>query len=235
MALRAVITRITIMDSQPLLRLLHLVSPSLPTGAFSYSQGLEFAVESGWVHEAASLEGWIHDQLATSIMWTDVPILVRMYNACRAGDEKLLDSWCSLLLACRETLELRMEEQNRGRALAVLLQGLDLAQAGEWRKTLSRSQLAGYSLAASAWNIALQEAALGYVWAWLENQVLAGVKIIPLGQTAGQCILSSLAGHIAAAVRQGLEVDDDAIGASCPALAIASSLHETQYTRLYRS
>ena len=218
-----------------LLRLLHLVSPTLPTGAFSYSQGLEWAVEAGWVHDGPSLHGWLTDQSEQSISYVDIPILLRIYQAIEKERQQELEGWCSLLLACRETSELQMEEHTRGRALAALLQSLEVPGARQYEHILRRSQLAGFALAAAAWDIPLADAALGYTWAWMENQVLAGVKIIPLGQTEGQRLLMQLGEEVAQAVDRGLKVEDHEIGASTPALALACSLHETQYTRLYRS
>lgn len=218
-----------------LLRLLQLVSPSLPTGAFSYSQGLEWAVEAGWIHNGPTLQEWLTDLAEQSMVYVDIPLLRRMYEACDQQRLEDLAHWCSMLLACRESSELRMEEYNRGRAQTALLQSLDVPLANCWEQTLSRSQLAGFSLAASSWQIPLQEAAFGYTWAWLENQVLAGVKIIPLGQSEGQRILMHLASLIPDTVERGLTISDNEIGAASPVLALASSLHETQYTRLYRS
>lgn len=214
---------------------MHLVSPSLPTGAFSYSQGLEWAVEAGWVHDGPSLASWLDNLMENSIGFTDIPILRRMFQACELENLEEFDHWCDVLLAFRETSELRQEEQNRGRALSRLLHSLNIPLASLWRESLDRSQLAGYALAATTWEIGLEESCLGYGWAWLENQVLAGVKIIPLGQTEGQQILLKLSHCITNVIEEGLALDDDNIGASSPAFSLASSLHETQYTRLYRS
>ena len=222
-------------NRQSLLRLLHLVSPTLPTGAFSYSQGLEWAVESGWVHDGPTLQEWLADLAGQSMLFVDIPTLQRMYTACAEQQLDALDHWCSLLLACRESSELRLEEGNRGRAMTTLLQSLKVPMANRWQQSLNRSQLAGFTLAAENWQISIQDAALGYLWAWLENQVLAGVKIIPLGQSEGQRILFHLAAIIPEMIKRGLNLEDKDIGAASPALALASCLHENQYTRLYRS
>jgi len=226
---------ITIDKPDSLLRLLHLVSPTLPTGAFSYSQGLEWAVEAGWIHHGPSLQEWLGDLLKQSLAFVDIPILGRMVSAIESNNPEALEEWCSVLLACRESSELREEERVRGRALLTLLQGLAIEGTKQFEKTLNRSQLAGFALAAVKWNIELQEAALGYTWAWLDNQIIAGIKIIPLGQTEGQRLLLQLSAEIPKIVSQGLQTNDTDIGASNPALALACSLHETQYTRLYRS
>lgn len=222
-------------SGQALVRLLHLVSPALPTGAFAYSQGLEWAIETGWVHDGDSLHKWLADLLDQSMAWVDIPLLARMYDACRKKDRSALTKWCFLLMACRETRELRQEEGDRGRAVSALLNGLEVPLAESWQDTIKGCQLAGFALAAAMWHIPLLNAAMGYVWSWLENQVTAGIKTIPLGQTEGHRILLEMGRSVPAVVSKGLEIGDDEIGAACPALALACSRHETQYTRLYRS
>lgn len=238
-----------------LLRLLQLVSPMLPVGAFAYSQGLEWAVETGWVSGEQALEDWLSDQLCQALAFVDLPILVRMMEAAGAGDALQISRWIDEFQARRETAELRAEEAGRGRALAELLGSLGLIdrlllgqtrelgpasadlkrRRADLRALLARSQLAGFACAAAAWDIEPTDALLGYAWSWAENLTLAGVKLIPLGQTAGQRILLQLAEQIPVAVERAQSLDDAEIGASMPALAIASSRHETQYTRLYRS
>jgi urease accessory protein len=218
-----------------LLRLLQLVSPSLPVGGFTYSQGIEWAVESGWIKTAKDLEAWLEDQLATTIARLDLPVLLRFYAAVERDDLTTLQQWSAFLLACRETAELRLEESNRGRALADLLVKLELTGSESWKSDLAKTQLAGFAFAACRWAIPLEQAALGYAWSWLENLVLAAVKLIPLGQTQGQQVLQRLCPLIPPLLPLARQLRDDEIGAANPALAIASSLHETQYTRLFRS
>lgn len=218
-----------------LLRLMHLISPSLPIGSFTYSQGIEWAVESGWIESANSLQGWLENQLQTSITYLDLPILKNLYYAVEKEDTEALQYWIDYLNASRETSELLQEEKNRGRALTDLLIGLDTPLASSWKPLLSQSQSAAYAVAAVHWKIPLEDAAYGYVWSWLENLTLSAVKIIPLGQTQGQKILHQMTAAIPESVSQGLAIADNDIGASSPALAIASSCHETQYTRIFRS
>lgn len=218
-----------------LLRLLHLASPALPVGGFTYSQGIEWAAETGWLRSAEELEGWLADQLERSLAWVDLPLLMRMQSAAEVRDRAAMSVLVDRLVASRETAELRLEEGNRGRALADLLVAWGLEGASEWRKLLARSQAAGFAFAAAAWGLEPREAAGAYAWSWLENLVLAAVKILPLGQTRGQQTLLRLAEHIPAAVEAAAVLPDDSIGASSPALAIASAAHEIQYTRLYRS
>lgn len=222
-------------ESLALARLLHLVSPSLPIGAFTYSQGLEWAVENGWVRDSVSLADWLEGQLSLGLTHTDVPLLARLYGAVQRGDPSEFGHWSAYLLACRETQELRAEERGRGKALATLLPALGIQLPDPWRPGCESCQAAGMALAAVTWAIPLQATALGYAWGWLEGQVLAGVKLIPLGQTAGQRLLHRLGHLLPGLVTRGLAVTDGDLGGALPALAIASSRHEQQYTRLFRS
>ncbi len=218
-----------------LVRLFHLVSPTLPTGAFTYSQGIEWAVEAGWLRTAADLEDWAMDQLDQSVSRLDLPLLPRMAQAVAADDDAALEHWIDLLLAGRESAELRAEESQRGRALVDLLLAWALPRADVLRPLLARSQLAGFAFAGQRWEIDARTMTLGYAWAWAENLVLAGVKIVPLGQRQGQQLLARLAAELPAALDAADLLTDDEIGASTPAMAIASANHETQYTRLFRS
>lgn len=221
-----------------LLRLLQLVSPSLPVGGYSYSGGIEWAAEAGWINSADEARRWLADQLMHSICRVDLPLLARLRAAACADDASAMAHWMQLLRALRETAELRAEEAARGRALADLLGALGLLGPGSgahWRALLAQSQLAGFAYAGAAWHIPRAELLQGYAWMWLEGQVTAAVKIVPLGQTDGQRMLAALAVLVPGAIEAALSLGDDDIGASSPALAIASSCHETQYTRLFRS
>ena len=100
---------------------------------------------------------------------------------------------------------------------------------------LKQSQTATYAFACVNWQLDLTQTCQGFVWAWLENLVLSAIKIIPLGQTDGQLLLLNLGKLIPNVIEQAMQIDDESIGYSNPALAIASSLHETQYTRIFRS
>lgn len=230
-------------DTAGLIRLMHLVSPSLPTGGFAYSQGLEMAVESGWIRDDTTLVQWLRAVLSKGMACVDLPLFKRLYNAASASDLAGFTLWAARVAAFRETRELREEEKNRGRAMAAIIKELGILevsdatqrQTDEWLGVVAGSQLAGFAFACAQWQIPLTDAASGYCWAWLENQVVSAVKIIPLGQTAGQKALMRLAEKIAPAVSIGLSKQDHDIGGSLPALAIGSSRHEIQYTRLYRS
>ena len=218
-----------------LIRLLQLSSSILPVGGFTYSQGLEWAVECQWVNSEQELQDWLADLIETNLQFLEIPLLLRMTQACQNRDKLALSSWINILLAHRETSELRLEERNRGRAMVRLLEDLDMDFAQQWKMVLAKSQTAGFALAIDQWAIPVAAGAHGFAWSWLENIVISGVKLIPLGQMAGQRILRDLAEPLTLAVEKGLTISDGDIGSSAPALAYASARHETQYTRLFRS
>jgi urease accessory protein len=217
------------------LRLLQLVSPALPIGGFTYSQGLEWAVEQGWVGNHAQLGDWLQGLIDDALALHELPILLRLHRACAAGDEAAIERWGRCLYAGRETRELRQEERQRARALITLLGDLGIERARTWREVLLHCQAAPFALAAVHWSISERDCLLGYAWGWLENQVAAAIKLIPLGQTDGQRVQLALAGQLPQAVGTAFGIGDDGLGAGAPALAIASARHETQYTRLFRS
>jgi len=222
-------------DTLRLLRLMQLASPALPVGSYAYSQGLEWAVAAGWVRDEASLRSWLGDQLMHSFGRVDLPIFVRLYEATRAGDGPAQISWSRHLIASRETRELVADDCERGRALARLMRDLGVDAADTW---LTREEVpfaALVAIAAVTWDIPLELVAPVLAWGWLEAQILAGVKLIPLGQVAGQRLLLELARVIPALCESALALADDDIGGTLPIVALASSLHETQYTRLFRS
>ena len=222
-------------DTVARMRLQQLVSPGLPIGAFTYSQGLEWAVDNGWVGDAQELQEWIKDAMQTGICHLEIPVFRRLYEAYTLDNRAGASGWIEYLLASRETAELRQEEQQRGRAFARLIPDLGCDPEPGTMQQLRQTQLAGFAWMIGRWDIDPRQAIEAYTWSWLENMTLAGVKLIPLGQTDGQKIMLRLSEQIAPLVQTGLTLDDDEMGFSCTALAIASSMHETQYTRLYRS
>ena len=224
-----------VVDAMHRLRLLQLASSTLPVGAFTYSQGLEMAVEAGWVADTDGLESWIASLLETGVTTVDVPIFKRLYAAYAGGNPAMSQQWIDLLLACRETRELRDEERQRGRAFARLLPELEPTVSLLERNRLGQCQLAGQAWLCACWKIDPVAAMETFVWSGMENLVVAGVKLIPLGQSHGQQLILNLGKRIPDSVADGFQLDDDAIGAGCQAAAIASCLHETQYTRLFRS
>jgi urease accessory protein len=218
-----------------LVRLLQLVSPGLPIGMYSYSQGLERAVDDGWVSNAVEAAEWISGLMDNCLTHIDLPLLARLYEAWENNDEARVVYWTQILVANRETAELRAEDRHTGQALARLLDSLGLVDVRVWLRRPETTLATLFSLVAVHWGISRRETLVGYLWGWLENQVLCAVKLVPLGQVAGQRLLIELAEKIPLLVDGALNVADDDIGGSAFGLALASSRHETQYSRLFRS
>ncbi len=223
-----------------LAHLLHLASPALPVGAFSYSQGLEQAIE----HKPPDMEGvdlarqWIADTLHFSLIRCEAPMMVAMMKTWNRRDSEKLAELNETFVALRETAELRAETLQMGHSLARLLHSLD--GIPEYiRNTLHAMDETAYptvwAAAASHWQLSEADAAQAYLWAWLENQIMAAVKLVPLGQTQGQKILLQLAADLPALAHRAINHAEDDWENFTPGLAIASSLHETLYTRLFRS
>lgn len=217
------------------LRLWQLISPALPVGAFAYSQGLEYAVDQGWIEDEKSTQQWIIGLMNHTMSSLDIPVLARMYRSWQQDDLKNIIYWNQYLQASRESNELLMEDRQIGGALKKLLTDLKIQQASNWPEDTAPSFTTMFALAASHWTVTLNETCQGFLWAWSENQVAAAIKLVPLGQTAGQRILSAIIEEIPHSVEHGLALMDDEIGAAAQGLGIASALHETQYTRLFRS
>jgi urease accessory protein len=218
-----------------LLRLLQLVSPGLPIGMYSYSQGMESAMADGWLTSSEEVKAWLHGIMNNTFAYVDLPILARLYEAWQSGDEAALAYWRVCLPAYRETAELRLEDRQCGQALARLLVSLGFTEIQSWSRDPDATLAAVFAFAAVRWGVAKKHTLMGYLWSWLENQVLCAVKLVPLGQVAGQKLLLNLADDIPALVERGLNLTDDDIGGSAFSLALASSRHEMQYSRLFRS
>ncbi|MDR9829554.1 urease accessory UreF family protein [Vibrio sp. FNV 38] len=216
-------------------RLFQLISPSLPIGGFTYSQGLELAVEAGWVNNRVDLEQWLEHMVTSSVATLELPIIDKLYSAIEQQDTAMIDYWSDILYTSRETSELRAEERQRGQALNTLLTKLDIDVSLLERLSCKPNQLIGLCLAAHTWSIDLDALKQGYLWSWLENIVTAGVKLIPLGQTDGQLALINITECFPRMINEAREIEEWMIGSFTPSIAIASSLHQTQYTRLFRS
>jgi urease accessory protein len=223
---------VAIITTEPaLLRLLQLSSVGLPVGGFAYSQGLEHAIDAGWVKDAAACEGWLDLQLRHALARLDLAVVFRLYRALGEEDGAAVCHWNDYLLACRETRELYLTDTAMGQALKRLLGSLGMRVPG----TVDTSFVTAFSSAAWQWGIDGRACALALAWSWLENQAAAATKLIPLGQTRTQQMLGALQAAIPDALDTAGALNDDSLGAGLPALALASTLHETQYSRLFRS
>ena len=211
-------------------RLWQLISPLSPVGAFHHSQGLEQAVDAGWVVDERTALEWTQGLLGRSIANLDLPVVARTRCAWRAGNVAAVLRWDTWCRACRETSELRAEERNMGSALIALL-----SELGERVPGVPIGYAAAFGVAAANASLDARDTLTGYAWAWCENQIACAVKLVPLGHSAGQRMLRHLGASLGAVVAQALRVADDEIGLASPGLAIASACHETRYTRLFRS
>jgi urease accessory protein len=218
-----------------LVRLLQLASPTLPVGAYSYSQGLESAIDAGIVRDAAGARRWIGDVLALSVAALEGPMLLRLMRAWEGGDIAGVRHWNDEFIASRETAELRAETLQMGFSLRSLADGLDLDNHAVLKTIDEIAFPTVYAFAANAWHISEVDALAAYLFAWVENQALAASKTLPLGQTDTQRLLRDVAAGIPALVERGLTLGDAELVNFAPGLALASARHETQYSRLFRS
>lgn len=225
------------LEADDLSRLLQLASPMLPVGAYAYSQGLEWAIETGAVKDAKTTASWISDAVEIYLSNFELPVLLRMRKAWDKKDADALKYWNKFYCAGRDTSEARAETLQMGYSLVRLLDDLDLDTGSLMllERFVPVSFPLAYACATSVWTIPVQSSLHAFLWSWAENQVSAAMKAVPLGQVAGQRMLLEISMKIPIAVRTAMQIDDDAISNFAPGLSIASSRHETQYSRLFRS
>ncbi len=228
----------TSLPAASLLHLLQLCSPSLPVGAYSYSQGLEAAMESGYVKDEASARAWIIDMLDEVVARFEAPVTWRLLQAFAERDADAVAYWNALFIASRDSAEFRAETIQMGYSLGKLLPEL-VPDDTELLALLAAQTELPFPTALAATAVALKvpadEALLGMLFSWAENQVLACVKSVPLGQVAGQRLLLSLRPHIEQAAATACTLADDELSNWSPGLSLLSMQHEVQYSRLYRS
>ena len=217
-----------------LARLLQLASPTLPVGAYAYSQGLEWAVDSGVVSNEASALQWIGDLLQGSMGRFEAPLLAQMLAACADQDLARLTQLNARYLASRESTELRAETLQMAYSLLRLLNELQPEEVLA-RHLPTPTFPAVWASVAVSWEIAADDAVSAYLWSWIENQTMSALKTVPLGQTAGQRMLLALGQQISQVAQQAGVMDVADYNNFAPGFAIACSRHETQYSRLFRS
>lgn len=224
------------------LQLMWLASPALPVGGFSYSEGLESAIENAGLATEAAVGDWLVDQLHIAQARGDMALIAKAVGAWRRNDlahVKELNDW---VLHTRETSELRLQSEQMGRSLAEWLRNQYQDQGDESVMPAVRHLAAlpptypmAFALAASTTQAPVREVLLAYAFGWAENMVQAALKSMQLGQSAGQRILARLADAIPAAADHAAHLRDSERQAFSPMLAILSAQHETQYSRLFRS
>ncbi|WON73430.1 urease accessory protein UreF [Nitrosospira sp. Is2] len=225
------------MRSNALLPLLQLASPSLPVGAYTYSQGLESAIEKGIVKDECSAREWITESLRI-VGDFEAPILWRLLNAFSAWDTAAVTHWTESFVAARDTAEFRAETIQMGYSLGKLVADLKIADDGLLAILAIQAEVplpTAFACAAVALGVPHEDALLGMLFSMVENQVLVCVKSVPLGQVSGQHLLLSLHSAIEAAALRARMLADDELSNWAPGLSLFSMQHETQYCRVYRS
>ncbi len=223
-----------------LLQILWLASPALPVGGFSYSEGLEAAVDAGLVHDEASAATWLIDQLHLGLARADLAVAAQAIPAWRRNDLARIAALNHWVLQTRETLEFRLQTEQMGRSLLEWARQLGDLGAGVFEQLqAARLQPPTYPVAcacaAARTDASVRDSLVGYAFGWAENMVQSAIKSVPLGQSSGQRMLARLAQQIPDAVDHAMALPDGERQAFTPMLAILSARHETQYSRLFRS
>ncbi len=218
------------------LAILQLASPALPVGAYGYSEGLEMLVENGTITNADNLKFWLKSELIYGSIRLDAGVIVRAFHAVKTDDIEALKRWNLWLSASRDGEELRAASWQMGRSLMQLLGKLEpeilpLVHAVSYPSNYAIA----FAIACAHWDINIQACLLAYLHSWANNLITAGIKLIPLGQTAGQELLLGLQPLLTTTVEEILIMDDDDLGCCNWGLSLVSMQHETQYTRLFRS
>lgn len=211
--------------------LLQLSSPALPVGAYSYSQALESAIDQRLVTDAASAQSWIADSLRLVLGRYEAPVWCRLRAAWDSQHLGCFSTWNREFIASRETRELRAETLQMGYSLRQLLLSTGDGDLPDGELCFP----AGHAAASALWGIPPQLALYGYLYSWLENQVMSALKAVPLGQVAGQKLLIAVRPRIAGVVETAFAMRDEELSTQAPMLGLLSSQHETQYSRLFRS
>jgi urease accessory protein len=228
------------MAKHKLLNLMQLISPSLPLGGFNYSESLELLDELVVIPDLPRFQHWLTTELLGGSIRFDVALILRARMAIAADDLSQLKYWNSWLNGTRETKELRQQSVQMGNTLLKLLGDLDAEnkpQVDQFRAILGKDchYAIAFGIAVALWDIDPQDAVLGYLHSWVTNLVGAGVKLIPLGQTAGQQIIHNLHPVIEAVAEELMQEKEDHLYACSWGLSLASMNHETMYSRLFRS
>lgn len=222
-------------NSRSLLSLMQIISSTFPIGGFSYSKGLELAIESGWISSIEDFLSWQKQWVYGQLVDLDWPMLKRCYYYVQINDVKNFKQCAMYILSYRDTNELRLEEQHRGRAMSKLILQWYSPVDDDWVIAFECSGLASLSWLGYIWNIPVKDLALGYAYNILETSIIVGLKLVLFGQGTAQKLLKYLIELLPDAWNQSNLIKDDELGSSFLLQSISSACHETQYSRLFRS
>lgn len=218
------------------LLLMQLISPAFPVGSFSYSRGLEWAVERGWVDSLQTFMNWQKQWINGQLLYLEWPMIQRCYYCVETNNAAQFFQCALKILSYRDTYEIRLEEQQRGKAITQLILQWYSPVNKNWLLGLECSGLASIVWLGYMWKIPIENLALGYAYNILESSVMVGLKLVPFGQKAAQKLLRYLIDFLVSAWDKFVVIqDNNELGSSFPLQSIASSCHETQYSRLFRS
>ena len=228
------------MNPDELCPALHLASPALPIGSFSYSQGLETAFDLGIIRNEEDALTWISDGLTEIIGRCDAPVAAFIHRACRshppADALAEITHWNTWFLASRESMELRRETEQMGWSLLQLARALNWIPAAVETNSLQPVAFpTAFALSASGLALTETTTLTAFCFSWLETQVAAAMKLVPLGQTAGHRILNQCRTNVPMVVHAAANTRPEDISSWTPVLGILSAQHENQYSRLFRS
>jgi urease accessory protein len=224
------------LDSQALLKLLQLVSPALPVGAYSYSEGLETLVSQGSIANPEAVTQWIEQELAWGSIRIDGTLVAIAHREFTAGNQAALLPLNQWLSARRETEEMRQQSWSMGRALTRMTHQLE-PDLIPWITAAGNpcNFAVAFALLSAHWQIDCATAVLGYLQSWATNQIASAVKLVPLGQTIGQQILLNLYPTLKTTTDQCLAQSLEDLAISGWGASLASMQHEALYSRLFRS
>lgn len=231
-----------VMNKQ-ILALLQLTSPSLPLGAYSYSEGLEFLIEQNAIASVDSLAIWLKQELKYGAIRLEGAIMLRAYASLLAGDIQTLESWNNWSSAAKESSELRGQSWQMGTSLLRLLSEIQPADENNLPSLQQLSAIFGrqcnyaiaFGIGAAYWQLEVEVALLGYLQSWTANLISVGVRAIPLGQTSGQKLLFQLTSNLSEAATTILSLQDEDLCSCSFGLGLASMEHQYQHVRLFRS
>jgi urease accessory protein len=225
-------------DAAGLYRLMAWMSPAYPIGAFSYSAGIEWAVEAGDIADAKTLREWLNVMIAEGTGFADAVLFSHAYDALAANDDAALRAVAELAAALVTSKERLLETTAQGRAFVDTTQAAWPTPAlarleAVWTGPIALPVAAGAACAGHA--IGRETAVHAFLQALTANWISAGVRLVPLGQTDGQRVLAALEDAVAATAARALKTPLDELGTCAFRADIAGMKHETQYTRLFRS